>query len=86
MKSAQPAWGLTLIELLIVIAIGSLLLAMLVPAVHVARGAARRAQCTNHLQQLGQAYALRTSMDRRNARMHSAAWQSELRPILKSET
>ena len=56
-KRTESAGGFTLLELLIVIAIISLIVSIMIPAVQSARESSRRVECQNNLRQFGIAFA-----------------------------
>src|SRR5947207_6325917 len=86
----------TLVELLVVIAIIGVLVALLLPAVQMAREAARRTQCANHLKQLGLAaqnfhdirnfvVPARVSNDATDANLNWVTWAVLLLPFVEQQ-
>ena len=84
---ATRSSGFTLVELLVVIAIIGILIALLLPAVQMAREAARRTSCQNNLKQIG--LALHNYHDRDRVFPPSSApghsWVPFLLPYVEQE-
>lgn len=84
--------GFTLVELLVVIAIIGVLVALLLPAVQAARESARRAECMNHLKQIGLAVQMHINTKKvlptgRNGEdQKSVSWAYLLLPYLEENT
>jgi prepilin-type N-terminal cleavage/methylation domain-containing protein/prepilin-type processing-associated H-X9-DG protein len=63
--------GFTLVEVLVVVAIIGIMIALLLPALQIAREAARRTECRNHLKQMSLGVLAHESMHRT---LPSAGW------------
>lgn len=82
--------GVTLVELVVVIAILSILMGLLLPAIHHAREAARRTQCQNNLRQISLAllnyeasYKVFPAAVYKNGNIPKSSWVVGLLPFLE---
>jgi prepilin-type N-terminal cleavage/methylation domain-containing protein len=90
--NARSVRGFTLVELLVVIAIIGVLVALLLPAIQAARESARRAECMNHLKQIGVAIQSHHDVHKhfpsgRNGRNQEAvSWAYFILPQIEEQT
>lgn len=75
--------GISLIELLCVVAIIALLIALMVPAIQGAREGAARAQCVNNMRQIGTSFQLQVTM--KNKKMSAGSWIPTLLPDMEKQ-
>lgn len=97
-RASRRKSAFTLVELLVVIAIVGVLLALLLPAIGAARESSRRAQCQNHLRQLGLGLTSYESAKKRwpagkkwsgppdDPTSFTMAWSSFLLPYIEEES
>src|SRR5579862_4338724 len=85
--SASSRSGVSLIEILVVIAIIGVLLGLILPAVHTAREASYRVQCASNLSQIGKAYHsyLEANGMRASSFRGDAGWMNRLLPLLDKD-
>jgi prepilin-type N-terminal cleavage/methylation domain-containing protein len=81
--------GVTLVELLVVLAVVSILLALLLPAVQSARERGREAVCKNNLHQINLAIARFSEAHKRlprpSAPKHIGGWMVEILPFIEQQ-
>jgi len=82
----KAAKAFTLIEMLVAIAVVSLMMAMLLPAVQSAREAARRIQCSNNLKQIGIALNIYEATYKAFPTLSTYSTHSMLLPYLELST
>ncbi len=79
-----PRWGFTIIELMVSLAVISLLFALLLPAVQSARAAAASASCKNHLRQIALAFHQYEETYRHQVAVPFAKpWRKQIMPWLQ---